>query len=143
MVRHMYSNIFRGACPKAHILLHRTVNTFTTESNLPASRSNLNSPQSNPTPYYTTLQSRTPHSPPLSQHRHPFSTFPTNIISATPPKHPSLSPHSVSQQGRKELSKALLGIHGGSSTGTSRRFCIEVVGWLGAKSARKLIVCLD
>ena len=106
MVRHMYSNIFRGACPKAHILLHRTVNTFTTESNLPASRSNLNSPQSNPTPYYTTLQSRTPHSPPLSQHRHPFSTFSTNIISATPPKHPSLSPHSVSQQGRKELSKA-------------------------------------
>ena len=106
MVRHMYSNIFRSVCLKAHILLRRPVNTFTTKSNLPASLFNLNSPRSNPTPYYTTLQPHTPHFLPPSQHRHPFSTFSTNIISATPLKHPSLSPHSISQQQRKELSKA-------------------------------------
>ena len=37
MGKHMYSSLFRSVCPKAHILLHRLVNTFTTKSNLPAS----------------------------------------------------------------------------------------------------------
>ena len=105
MVRHMYSNIFRSVFPKAHILLHRPVNTFTTKSNLPASLFNLNPPRSNTTPYYTTLQPRTPHSPPLSQHRHPFSTSSPTIISAAPPKNPSRSPHFVSQQGAKSCQR--------------------------------------
>ena len=103
MDRHMYSNLFRGACSKAHILLRRPVNTITTKSNLPASLFNLNPPRSNTTPYYTTLQPCTPHTPPLFQHRH---RFPPAIISAALLKNPSRSPHSISQQRRKELSKA-------------------------------------
>ena len=94
----------------AHVLILifycRLVNNFTTKFNLPTSLFNLNPSRSNTTPSYTTLQPHTPHSPPPSQHCHLFSTsFPT-IISAAPPKNPSRSPHFVSQQGRKELSKA-------------------------------------
>ena len=102
---------------------------------------NLNHPWQNTTPYHATPQPHTLHTPPLFLHRHPSLPFPT-IISVALPKSPSRSPHSISQQRRKELSKALLGIRGGSSTGTSRRSCIEVVGWLGAKSTWKLIVYL-
>ena len=46
-------------------------------------------------PSYTTLQPRTPHTPPISQHRHPFSTSSPTIISTAPLKHPSLFPHSA------------------------------------------------
>ena len=51
MVRHIYSNIFRSVFPKAHILLHRPVNNFTTKSNLPASLQF----KSSPIKYYSLL----------------------------------------------------------------------------------------
>ena len=72
MGKHMYSSLFRGVCLKTHILLHRPVNTFTTKSNLLASFFNLNPPRSNTTPYYTTLQPRTPHT-----HLYSSITIPT------------------------------------------------------------------
>ena len=46
-------------------------------------------------PSYTTLQPGSPHTPPISQHRHPFSTSSPTIISTAQPKHPSLFPHSA------------------------------------------------
>ena len=84
----------------------RPVNNFTTKSNLPASLFNLNPPWSNPTPYYTTPQLRTPQSPPLSQHRHSFS-FPTIIFHSTQESF-SFSPFSIAA-GTQRVVKGLIG----------------------------------
>ena len=125
----MYSSFFRGVCPKAHILLHRPVNAFTTKSNLPVSLFNLNPPRSNTTPYYTTLQPRTPHTPPLFQHCHRFP--PRHNIGCPTQESFSFSPFHIAAAAQGVV-KGLIGYSWGSLTWTSGRFCIEVGVWLVA-----------